>query len=113
MSRPGTRQRNLSLNDRRRLTSQILTRDGADCFYCGHVLGHDRSLEHLDCTLALPEFNRLTNLVLAHRGCNQDASDMGMGAKLVLRDIKGFMHRRVVSRELKRHLKLTYPNGSI
>ncbi|MDP5211188.1 HNH endonuclease [Microbulbifer sp. 2205BS26-8] len=64
---------------------ELLKRDGNECFYCGRSLGEDVTEEHL---VALNQGgpDRLENLVLAHRACNNDAGNLPVIEKVRLRE---------------------------
>lgn len=57
-------------NSYRRQKAIILKRDGDNCFYCGNPLGDDITIEHL-ISLSSGGSNSISNMVLAHEGCNQ------------------------------------------
>jgi hypothetical protein len=76
----GTKSRN-----RAAIKSRLLTRDGADCWFCGKPLGEDISIEHLT-PLALQGSWADENLALAHRSCNKAAGHLTRFEKEQLRD---------------------------
>ena len=51
---------------------KLLERDGSNCFYCGKPLNEDITLEHL-LALVSGGKNILSNMVLCHEKCNQEA----------------------------------------
>lgn len=63
----------------------LLERDGDRCFYCGHPLGDDLTIEHV-LARAFGGRNHLANLVLAHHACNQRAENLPIAEKVRLRD---------------------------
>src|SRR5690606_14410328 len=63
----------------------LLERDGDACFYCGHPLGDDFTIEHV-LARAFGGRNHLANLALAHHACNQRAENLPIAAKVRLRD---------------------------
>jgi len=75
------RERNKSV-----IAATLRARDGDGCWYCAKSLGRDHTLEHLQ-PLSKGGSWDLDNLVLAHRRCNLMAADLGMVAKLKLRDL--------------------------
>lgn len=68
-------------NSYRKEKKQLLARDGTKCFYCGEELGEDITLEHL-IALAGGGSNTLSNMVLAHEKCNQNANTMPVYKKM-------------------------------
>lgn len=64
---------------------QILERDGDRCFFCGEKLGNDITIEHL-ISLSSGGIDRISNMVLAHKKCNQLAGNMTVVEKVLLRD---------------------------
>ncbi|MEW5251805.1 HNH endonuclease [Microbulbifer sp. 2201CG32-9] len=64
---------------------QLLKRDGDECFYCGKPLDTDATVEHL-VALSQRGPNRLENLVLAHKSCNQKADNLPVIEKVRLRE---------------------------
>jgi len=61
----------------------LLQRDGTDCFYCGHSLGEDITLEHL-IALSSGGKNSLSNMVLSHKNCNQNVNNISINEKVKL-----------------------------
>lgn len=59
----------------------LLKRDGDDCFFCGHELGDDITVEHL-VAIAHGGPNHISNLFLAHRQCNADAGHLSAPEKV-------------------------------
>ncbi|MFS1522731.1 HNH endonuclease [Microbulbifer sp. 2304DJ12-6] len=66
---------------------QLLKRDGDECFYCGRPfeLDKDITVEHL-VSLSQRGPNRIENLVLAHKSCNQKADNLPVIEKVRLRE---------------------------
>lgn len=65
---------------------QLLARDGGDCFYCGHQMSKSTiSVEHVLSVLHNGP-NRIENLVLAHKKCNELASHLSVIEKIKMRD---------------------------
>lgn len=60
---------------------KLLERDGTKCFFCDKELGDDITLEHL-ISLNQGGKNELSNMVLAHEKCNQDASHLPLNEKV-------------------------------
>ena len=60
---------------------KIKERDGCNCFYCGQPLGDDETIEHV-YPLAAGGPNILSNMVLAHTKCNQEAGAMSIVEKV-------------------------------
>ena len=63
--------------------AKIIERDGSNCFYCGNPLEDDITLEHL-ISLSSGGQNSLSNMVLAHEKCNQEANNMHLNEKVKL-----------------------------
>jgi len=64
----------------------IRARDGDGCWYCGKgVSPREQSIEHLQPLSKGGGWDE-SNVVLAHQSCNQAAGDLGIVAKLKLRD---------------------------
>jgi len=61
----------------------LLERDGSNCFYCGHPLHDDVTLEHL-IPLNSGGTNLLSNMVLAHKMCNHNAGNKTIHEKVLL-----------------------------
>lgn len=63
----------------------LLHRDGDECFYCGKPLEEDITAEHL---IALDKGgpNKLENMVLAHKDCNEMADNLPIIQKVKLRE---------------------------
>ena len=75
---------------KRSFRSQIIERDGTNCFYCGEPMTEeDMTLEHL-VARSLNGQNTLENIVLAHSLCNNRAGVLPLHDKLAL---KGRMER--------------------
>ena len=55
--------------------TKLLKRDGVNCFYCGEWLREDITIEHL-ISLSSGGKNILSNMVLSHEQCNQDAGNL-------------------------------------
>jgi hypothetical protein len=71
-------------NGRRRAV--LLQRDGRACFYCGiDMPDDDITLEHL-VALDKGGTNRLENMALAHRLCNNKAGNLTLTMKIKIRD---------------------------
>jgi hypothetical protein len=66
----------------------LLQRDGSNCFYCGKPLNEDITLEHL-IPLAQGGLNKLSNMVLAHEACNQEA-----GHKTIVEKVNAAIAKR-------------------
>ncbi len=66
--------------------TRLRERDGSDCFYCGLPMeAADISVEHL-LSQADGGTDRLSNLALAHRNCNELAADLPVVGKVLLRE---------------------------
>lgn len=67
-----------------KLRAKLLERDGDECWFCGHTMGEDITVEHL-----VPKSkggrNMLANYSLAHAACNHRAADMPLIQKIELR----------------------------
>ena len=63
----------------------LLKRDGGNCFYCGEPLKNDITVEHL-VGRAHGGPNHISNLVLAHGQCNQDAGHLSAMEKIAIRE---------------------------
>lgn len=61
----------------------LLERDGSDCFYCGDPMHNDISLEHL-IPLVAGGKNNISNMVLCHEKCNQEAGVLSVVDKVKL-----------------------------
>jgi hypothetical protein len=59
----------------------ILKRDGKACFYCGLLMGEDITLEHL-IPLVSGGKNTLSNMVLCHEKCNNNAGSLPISKKV-------------------------------
>ena len=67
---------------------QLLVRDGNECFYCGYEMQPENiSVEHVLSRLHGGS-NRMENLVLAHKKCNEEASHLTVIDKIRLREKK-------------------------
>lgn len=62
---------------------KLLERDGHWCFYCRHPLEDDITLEHL-IPLVSGGKNMLSNMVLCHEKCNQEAGILTIVEKVNL-----------------------------
>jgi len=63
--------------------AKLIIRDGLDCFYCGLPLCDDITVEHLQ-PLVSGGKNTLSNMVLAHEKCNQEAGILTIVEKVRL-----------------------------
>lgn len=63
----------------------ILKRDGEQCFYCLMPLESDITIEHL-FSLSQGGTNHISNLVLAHKQCNEDAGNLSLIEKISRRE---------------------------
>jgi len=65
----------------------VRMRDGDECFYCGVDVEDEKNmtLEHL-LSLAHGGRNRLENMAIAHKKCNEMAGKMSVVEKVKLRD---------------------------
>ncbi|MBU9468623.1 HNH endonuclease [Burkholderia multivorans] len=64
----------------------LVRRDGHACFYCGEPTSEgDRSIEHL-VARAHGGPDHLSNMVLAHRGCNASAGHLSVMEKIKIRE---------------------------
>ncbi len=59
----------------------LLQRDGGNCFFCGHDLAGDITVEHL-VPIAHGGPNHVSNLFLAHAECNRNAGHMSAPEKV-------------------------------
>lgn len=67
----------------------LLKRDGDGCFYCSlATTEEDRTVEHL-VARSHGGPNHLSNLVLAHRRCNEGAGHLSVMEKIRLRESRG------------------------
>lgn len=75
--------------------TRLQERDGSDCFYCGLPMeDSDTSVEHL-LSKADGGTDRLSNLALAHRKCNELAADLPVVGKVLLREkLRTDSHRK-------------------
>lgn len=64
---------------------KLLARDGDECWFCGHAMGDDCTIEHLVPKSAGGR-NMLANYALAHRRCNNDVGNMPLTEKIELRN---------------------------
>lgn len=75
--------------DRRQLTPlhrTIRERDGDACFFCGEELADgEATVEHL-VALTHGGPNHVSNIVLAHEGCNAEAGNMSVAEKVRMRE---------------------------
>lgn len=67
------------------LVTAMITRDGADCFYCWKPLGEDITIEHLVSQTAHGP-DRLENMVLAHKAHNNEAGTLSVMEKIKMRE---------------------------
>lgn len=65
----------------RKEKARLLERDGSRCFFCGEELGDDITVEHL-ISLNRGGLNQLSNMVLAHSRCNQEAGTLPIYQKV-------------------------------
>lgn len=65
----------------RKEKAQLIERDGTRCFYCGQEMEEDITIEHL-IALSCGGKNSLSNMVLAHQKCNQDAHNLPVSEKV-------------------------------
>lgn len=63
--------------------ASLLERDGTCCFYCGLEMGEDITIEHL-IALSCGGKNNLSNMVLAHKKCNEDVKNLPISDKVKL-----------------------------
>jgi len=87
-SRPSGISRNARKKRRKKdlKVTRLQERDGSECFYCGLPMeATDTSVEHL-LAQADGGTDRLSNLALAHRKCNELAADLPVVAKVLLRE---------------------------
>ncbi|CAJ4107644.1 HNH endonuclease [Burkholderia pseudomallei] len=71
------------------IVATLLARDGSACFFCRkEMTPEDRTLEHL-VPIAHGGPNHLSNLVLAHRTCNQIAGHLSLMEKIRIRENGG------------------------
>lgn len=71
------------------LIRTLLDRDGDRCFYChAPTSDDDRSVEHL-VSVAHGGPNHISNLVLAHRACNERAGHLSAMEKVRMREQQG------------------------
>jgi len=68
--------------DKATLTA-LIARDGDSCFFCGANLDGDVTIEHL-VAIAHGGPNHVSNLFLAHAGCNHEAGHMSAPEKITL-----------------------------
>ena len=59
----------------------LLGRDGTRCFYCGKEMGDDITIEHL-IALSAGGKNSLSNMVLAHKECNEKVGNIPISKKV-------------------------------
>lgn len=65
------------------VASTLLERDGSLCFYCRCELEDDMTVEHLvSVTCGGP--NHISNLLLAHKACNNQAGNLSAPEKIRL-----------------------------
>jgi hypothetical protein len=67
----------------RKQKEKLLERDGYVCFYCGNSLGLDITVEHLQ-PLVSGGKNTISNMVLCHEKCNQEAGILTIVEKVNL-----------------------------
>lgn len=68
-----------------KIRQKLRERDGRECWFCAvEMTPYEETIEHL-----IPKSddgtNALSNLVLAHRACNQRAGDLSLAQKIELR----------------------------
>lgn len=64
----------------------LLQRDGTNCFYCGKEMQDGQeTIEHL-FSINQGGRNHISNLALAHKECNQQASHLSVVEKVKLRE---------------------------
>ena len=69
-----------------KLKASLAARDGRLCFYCNKLMqADDMSIEHL-LSRAAGGTNHMSNLVLAHPKCNQEAHNLPIIEKILLRE---------------------------
>ena len=68
-----------------KLLSNLIARDGCNCFLCHKPLGYDITVEHLLAKVHGGTSDE-ANLVLAHRGCNHFLADMPVINKIKARE---------------------------
>lgn len=74
-------RKNLGVKER-----TLLERDGNKCFYCGEeIMDEHMSVEHL-LALIHGGNNHISNLVLAHKSCNQKVGHMSVIDKIKYRE---------------------------
>lgn len=65
--------------------NRLRERDGDSCFFCRAPLADDVSIEHL-VSIAHGGPNHISNLFLAHVGCNARAGHLSAPEKIAMRD---------------------------
>lgn len=64
----------------------IAKRDGEECWFCGHPLEQtEATIEHL-LNVSNGGNNHINNLVIAHESCNQQARNMSIADKVLMRE---------------------------
>ena len=66
---------------------KLIERDGTNCFYCGLPMEDDITLEHL-IPLVSGGKNTLSNMVLCHEKCNQEAGVLTIVQKVEIAILK-------------------------
>lgn len=70
----------------RPIVKTLLARDGADCFFCRKpTTTKDRTVEHLVARIHGGP-NHISNLFLAHEGCNRKAGHLSAVEKIKIRE---------------------------
>ena len=71
-----------------KVKKQLIARDGCECFYCGDEKeDFELTIEHVLCLIHGGN-NRMENMVLACKPCNQEAGNKSIFEKIILRDQK-------------------------
>lgn len=86
------RTSDINQRDRRNKTAALIRRDGDECHWCGGAFveasdGHplQRSLDHV-VPRRLGGSNAISNLVLAHRDCNERRANPKLGRRRTSED---------------------------
>lgn len=80
-------KRNTNAARTRHRIATLLERDGDECFLCGEPLNDDITIEHLVAkTHGGPD--HLSNLCLAHEGCNSGAKHLSVVEKVRVREAR-------------------------
>lgn len=73
-------------NNASKQRAALFKRDGRECFYCGiDMPDDDMTNEHL-INISAGGNNRIENMALAHKACNQRAANLPLLAKIKLRE---------------------------